>query len=144
MTLRTIALLLAFTPSALAAPVPKELKKPSDTERIQGAWVYDSYDDGGERIARSRRWVFTGGCMQDQTADGKGGMYYSVALRPNKSAAEMDMTFSEVFLGGLYIYRFEGEELYVAVCPGAARPTDFSSSPGKSVYVLKRIPEAKK
>ncbi len=137
MALRTLALVLTFVGSALAAPVPKELKVSSDAQRIQGVWLAND--------AEGFRWYFDGDKLSvggKNTTDDK-GLTYAFVLRPSATPSECD------FGGGdkiqyYAIYTFVGDDLRIAYSSGRERPKDFSSGPGVYVHVLKRIPEAKK
>ncbi len=124
---RTLAILLALTVSAEAAPVPKELKK-SDLERMQGVWI----DNKGTRHAYERRKLIVGQ-----------GFEYEITLRPDRSPKQYDLVGGEVKFSG--IYEFVGEELHLAYRgEGGPRPKDFSDSAFTHIEILKRIPEAKK
>ena len=137
MTLRTLVSVVLAAGSLLAAPVPKEFKK-SDADRLQGAWAYDSFDDGGGRCIISRLWTFRDSCMAETTLKGEGGIAYRFALRPEKSPAEIDLRHNEIF-GYTCIYKLIGDELHIAWNPGKDLPKDFKSAPGKYVYILKRL-----
>ena len=141
--MRTLVILaLAVVDTALATPVPKELKK-SDAELLRGVWIFADYDNGGRRGVGSR-WYFEADKLYtngQNTTDFKGTKYEFV-LRPEKIPAEIDFASGPdaVWSG---IYKFVGDELYVAYSSGAIRPKDFASAPGRDVTILRRAPEAK-
>jgi uncharacterized protein (TIGR03067 family) len=139
----TIALLMALASSAYAAPIPKELKH-RDYGRYQGLWTFETYDRGGREIGGGR-WIFEGDKMYANgrnTTDDK-GTEFRFELRPNRAPAEIDIYYGPtVRCSG--IYEFIGQELRIAYFHGAERPVDFSSAVGKDVFLIRRVPEAKK
>ena len=74
---RTLAIMLALTLSAEAAPVPKELKAQTDAERVQGVWTFEGYDNNGPQNTGGR-WIFDGGKIYiggQNTTDSKGSAF---------------------------------------------------------------------
>ena len=131
--LSTIALLtLAATLSA--APVPKELKVRSDGERMQGLWKVDA--DQSHWLFRGDK-LFAGGTPTPDI----NGYSYGFSMKPEASPPEFEFTGNVNCAG---IYKFVGEDLHVAYCAGAVRPTDFNAGPKKYICILKRVSEAKK
>ena len=141
---RTLALMLALTVSGEAAPVPKELKKPTDAERLQGVWEFGGYDNGGPQNTGGR-WIFDGGrlCIGGSNATWNKGTLFDFAMRPKASRSEIDFEDGRRNLSR-GIYEILGEELHVAYVNDADRPRDFSSAHGKFIMTMKRVPEAKK
>ncbi len=134
---RTLAILLALTVSAEAAPVPKELKRRSDRERMQGVWADE---DVGTRWYIVGEKLFAGGA---DTAKKK-GVEFGLALRPDSPLGDFDLSqFGNTCCVG--IYKFVGDDLHVAYHGGGQpRPANFEPGDGKSLFILKRVPEAKK
>ena len=106
---RIFVVVLLGSVTALAAPVPKELKKPSDAERLQGVWVVTV----GEPGAKGYRWTFEGEKLfAGGNADTK-GLEYGLALRLNNSVREFDIS-RDGRISHVGIYKFVGDELHVA------------------------------
>ncbi len=140
MNLRCVLIAGFFASSALAAPVPKELKHRPDAQRMQGLWIAHNPDG-----SQAGRWYFTdeklfaGG---SDTTDNK-GHEYAITLRAGAEFTEIDIANS----GGLAftgVYKFVGEELHVAYRSGADRAKAFNAGGGANVHILKRLPEGKK
>jgi uncharacterized protein (TIGR03067 family) len=137
---RLSAIALLLLGSALpAAPVPKELKEPPDSERLQGVWVVVQ----GEAGARSYRWTFEGQKLfAGGTADAK-GIEYGFVIRSGVTPRELDISRDgrAAYVG---IYKFVGDELHIAY-HSSARPPEFSGGVGgRHLHVLRRLAEAKK
>ena len=141
---RTLAIILALTVSAEAAPVPKELNKQTDAERIHGVWAFEGYDNGGPQNTGGR-WFFDNGKIYigGRNATDSKGVSLDFVLRPTAPQPEIDFDDGR---GNISrgIYEFAGAELHVAYVNNADRPKDFSSAHGKFIMVVKRLPEAKK
>lgn len=143
------ALILAMCAAsiALAAPVPKEVKRPSDAIRIQGLWMYDNYDAGNGARGTGGRWYFEKEKMYSggQNITDKKGTPYGIVLRIEASPSQMDITADNgpVICNG--IYKFDGEDLHIAyVGNGVERPKDYAPANGKTIIVFKRVSEDKK
>ena len=132
----TIAALLTFAPGLPAAPVPKELKRENDAEKMQGLWK----ETTGTRWFFEDKKLFAGG----QNLTDRKGHAYELALRPDAAPREFDLSGNAgaaiQFAG---IYKFEGEELHICYHSGPQRPKDFTPGAGKFIHILKRE-EAKK
>ena len=128
----TLSVLLALSAEVSAAPVPKELKRPSEAERMRGVWMADG-------IA-PLRWYFDGDTLYvggSNTTDNK-GMDYALASRSG------DLDFGGGNRSQYYgIYKFEGNDLRFAYKVDE-RPKDFTPRPGEFHHVLKPVPETKK
>ena len=147
MTMRAFAVLLWIASPALAAPVPKEVKRPSDAIRIQGLWAYDTYDAGNGARGTSGRWYFEKEKMYSggQNTTDKKGTAYGIVLRIDTTPSQMDITTDNGPLICNGIYKFDGDELHIAyVGNGVERPKDFASANGKTIIAFKRVPEEKK
>ncbi len=127
-----LSVLLALGAEIAAAPVPKELKRPSDAERIRGVWMADG-------IA-PLRWYFDGDTLYvggTNTTDNQ-GMDYALTCR----SGELDFGGGNRFQ--YYgIYKFEGNDLRFAY-KGGERPKDFTPRPGEFHHLLKRLPNRDK
>ena len=134
MKFRLYALMLTACATAHAAPVPKELKADTHTERLKGVWKEEA----------GWRWYFDGEKLHvggSNTTDNK-GLEYKFTLLPNIEGGEFD------FGGGLRhqyyaIYKFEGDNLRIAYSSGGKRPKDFTARGGEFHHVLKRVPGEK-
>ncbi len=135
MNLRTLAMMLAFGASAVAAPVPKELKVRSDAERREGLWKVGATD---------AHWLFRGdklfaGATATPDTNGHG---YRLTVRPDAFPPQFDIGGTNSYAG---IYKFVGDDLHVAYsAEGKARPVDFSPGGSSYIEILKRVPEGKK
>ena len=129
---RILVVVLLGSVTALAAPVPKELKKKPDAERMQGLWKVDS---------ETSYWLFQGHKLFAGGTDtpDKNGHTYEIAVRTESAPGEFDLTGGSEFAG---ICRFVGDDLHVAYSPGKGRPANFTTASNK--HVLKRVPERKK
>ena len=138
MNLPALAILALSVGTTLAAPVPKELKRNSDAERMQGVWVVTV----GEPGAKGYRWTFEGEKMfAGGTADTK-GIEYGLALRLNNSIREFDLS-RDGRISHIGICKFVGDELHVAY-HNHERPTEFSTNGGKyHLHILKPFLESK-
>jgi len=131
MIVRALAVTVFAIGSVAAAPVPKELKADTHTERMKGVWKEES----------GWRWYFDGEKLHvggSNTTDNK-GLEYKFTLRPNIEGGEFD------FGGGLRhryyaIYKFEGDDLRIAYAGGGKRPKDFTARGGEFHHALKRVP----
>ena len=144
---RILVVVLLGSVTALAAPVPKELKKKPDAERILGVWAYDSSDLNGAKGAGGR-WYFNGDKLYSggsNTTDARGSEY-GVSLRSDQSPTHLDISMNNAPLC-VGIYKFVGDDLhlaYVSSSSKAERPKNFDSADGKTVMSFKRVPEPKK
>ena len=134
---RTLAILLALTISAQAAPVPKELRVRSDAAQMEGLW---------QEGAGHSYWLFRGdklfaGSTAMPDVD---GYTYGFTLKPDVSPPEFDLAGVNGGTGYAAIYKFVGDDLHVAYNTGAVRPTDFAPGGNKMLHVLKRPGAGKK
>ncbi len=129
-----LAAVLILSADLAAAPVPKELKRRPDAERLQGVWI----------IPPSLRWYFKGDKLYSgglNTTDNL-GTEYGIVLRPELAPTQMDITQNgRIICTG--IYKFDGEALHITYVHSGERPADFAPAPGRSIHVLIRSPEAK-
>ena len=138
MNLRSLLAIVICAASSIAAPVPKELKRNGDAERLQGVWLVTV----GEPGSKGYRWTFEGEKLfAGGNADTK-GIEYGLALRMNGSVREFDLS-RDGRISHIGICKFIGDELHV-VYHNHERPTEFSTAGGKNhLHVLKPFLESK-
>jgi uncharacterized protein (TIGR03067 family) len=128
--MRTALLCLFAVGLAVAAPVPKGLKKKSDAELLEGWWQAVTLDDGSGPAANQERDLIRGGAMfvaatlrNDEPGD-------PIRLDPTQSPKHFDLELaSGKVLPG--IYRLDGDTLtWCHSQPGQPRPTEFKGSGG--------------
>jgi hypothetical protein len=144
--LRTLLLLLVAAPLALAAPVPKELKR-TDEDAIVGTWQVVRYSVYNEnRVLPATLWRFDG--------EGKGQFWNSMSrhemaytLLPPASAESpngFDYSWDHFKMKGLY--RLDGDTLTIALNNDGGKVRAAELAPGKNTWYweFKRVhPEAK-
>ena len=135
--LRPFALLLAVSPLAFAAPVPKELRR-TDDQTILGTWqmvVHSS--DGGPSTPQSVKWRLEpdGKAFIVDPADSAIGY----RLHPELSPRGFDWKLPGTLHLGLY--HLEGDTLRVVITNGAAtvRPTELKAAPGVIYCEFNRV-----
>lgn len=135
MNLRCILAIGIFATSSVAAPVPKELKRNGDAERMRGVWLQEN----GMRWYFDESMLYVGG---SDTANSK-GKAYRLATRPGAGVGDLDFGGGQEYQYHA-IYQFAGDDLRLAyVGGGKVRPKDFTARPGELHHVLKRLPEGK-
>lgn len=136
MIARILLCTLVSVASAVAAPVPKELKQKPDNSRMRGVW----------KEADGTRWYFDGEKLYagGQNTTTNKGIEYDMPLRPNLVPPEFDlMVMGKIQYSG--IYKFSGDdELLITYCrTNQARPTDIAQA-NANRHTLKREGEEKK
>jgi uncharacterized protein (TIGR03067 family) len=132
MTGVTVALL-----AGLAATLPAQTPVTTDSARLQGTWAMASGSADGAPLpdpylAQMRR-VLTG---NDLIVTMAGSLYFraTVVLNPSTSPKSIDYHMTAGTTAGavqLGIYEIRGDTVrFCFASPNAARPTDFSSTPG--------------
>ena len=88
---KALILAMCAATTALAAPVPKEVKRPSDAIRMQGLWAYDTYDAGNGARGTSGRWYFEKEKMYSggQNITDKKGTPYGIVLRSETNPSQI-------------------------------------------------------
>jgi len=127
--------LIAIGSGLLAAPVPKELKKSADAERIQGVWSI-------ETIEGETRWLFRDGKFYSFqiTEPDNLGQEYRFALLPD-GGIDLMLDSRTTHLG---LYRLDGDKLVIVRSSDDLRPKNFEPDPLKNLLRFKRVPEGKK
>jgi len=110
-----------------SAPVPKELRKPSDSERLLGEWVTTVCEYDGQPKA-DESWTFRNGLVT--------GWAYRIA--PDESPKHLDLfhrTGGPAFAG---IYEFEEDKLKIAYTTWPNRPTEVTTGKWHYVELVRR------
>ena len=143
MMLRPFILLLLASPLALAAPVPKELRR-SNAQAILGTWQLVVHSDRGQPpTPQSVKWRLE--------PDGKafimnpGDIAISYKLHPHDSPKGFDWQWpTSMHLG---LYAIEGDTLKVVITSvdSKIRPTELQAGPGVIYCEFARVhPEGKR
>lgn len=136
MIARVFLVIVGFAGSVTAAPVPKELKRSTEIERMQGVWKQEN----------GMRWFFDGEKLYVGGTDttGNKGKSYALTLRPGGEVGEIDFGGGQEFQY-YAIYQLLGDDLRLAYSgSGGKRPKDFTARPGEFHHVLKRLAEGGK
>jgi uncharacterized protein (TIGR03067 family) len=138
--LLTAATALLLTATAVAAPVPKEVK--SDGGALEGIWWEARFNDTANKdAATARRFSFN--------RDGTAGIHQTAGAKPYEYTYAIDRTtvppsFSWIGGGGREkyraVYRIDGDTLFI-VFENAASPLPKEVKPGMGqvYYELKRV-----
>lgn len=127
------------TPPAVAAPVPKAVKKTNDAELLQGRWESVSLDTGGGVRADNTWWVeIKDGKLTTGSGKTTGYMARSFKLDPEASPKHLDIDdLSGQFI--LTIYKLEDDTLtWCESSSTTQRPTEFKAGNSFNVFVFKR------
>jgi len=124
----------------LAAPAPKEVKKPAPT--IVGEWALQSAVSMGMAIPAGQ-----GPSMISFLADGKCVSTQAGAAKPEDASYTHDPKMSPAHIDivegkGMAIpgiYKIEGETLTICVSIGGQRPVNFEASDKIIMLTLKRV-----
>jgi uncharacterized protein (TIGR03067 family) len=141
---RTALLCLsAVALSAVAAPVPKAVKKPDDTTLLQGRWVCVTFDSGnGPKADDSYTLVVQDGKMW--FGAGKTELPYApFTLDTSRSPKHLDVSWPTWKEPQQYVYALDGDTLTLCHAqPNQPRPTEVKGGPGGHMsFVLKRVKE---
>ena len=119
---RTAALLaLAVVTGAVAAPVPKALKK-SDAETFAGKWEVVCEENG--QPSSTGTWTFDAELKMKVASPNQPGAEYRVILDPAQSPKQIDVGD---FKG---IYAIDGDDIRIAFTTRGDRPASFDPKPG--------------
>jgi uncharacterized protein (TIGR03067 family) len=142
-----IALVLAClvaTAAAVAAPVPKAVKKRPDAEVLVGTWETVVSEENGRLRAGPGvyRWTFDADLTMWSGPSGQTerGVKWAVKITPGQAPKEIDFTSGTTAHKG--IYEFDGESLRIAYTTGD-RPMNFTAKPGVYYNVLRRVADKK-
>ncbi len=132
---------------ALAAPVPKELRKPSDHVLILGTWEVVSRGHGGKlephrhgNLCEFSEDKFVLSQMDHRLLIAG----YKLFAGPARGPKQLDWTVGKLTCPG--VYSLEGDTLTIALTirPDAVRPTDVKPGEDLSFLVMKRKAAPKK
>jgi uncharacterized protein (TIGR03067 family) len=138
--MRAFAAILLLALPALAAPVPKEVKRRPDPELYVGTWETVVSESNGQPYSKAR-WTFDDKLsMTSNPLPGEAGStsVWVIKLDPAKTPKTIDI--------GAYpgIYEFDGADLKIAYTLGGARPAEVKSGDGVYYSVLRRVTDGKK
>ena len=141
--MRAPLLCLLVLGTAVAAPVPKGMKKMSDAQLVEGWWEYVTMDDGrGPTPIRDKDLIRDGALHHTGTLrNGDAGQ--PIRLDPTATPKEFDV---EVLPGkvSLGIYQLLGDTLTTCSAkPGDPRPTEFAGGGGTVYCCVYKRAEAK-
>lgn len=156
--MRRFALLLMFvaavmwgtpspTPPAVAAPVPKAVKKKADAQLILGKWqggVVAAGQGQGPAASHLFRFGDDGKCGIINTPGNSRENGAEYELHPDKSPRQMTWWNGPERTEWRCVYELDGDTLKVAfVHKGTDLPADTSPRAGVTVYELKRLTDDK-
>ncbi len=134
-----VAIVLLLAAVAIAAPVPKGMKKAKrpDAELFVGAWEMVEGPGGAQLYV----WTFDEGLTMWSKAVGSEGpgSRWVVTITPDTSPKEMELTSDRTRYEG--IYEIDGDEIRIVY--GGNRPTAFEGKGKLNYTVLRRVPEKK-
>lgn len=140
--MRTLALLLLFAAPAVAAPVPKELRKPS----VVGTWELTHTNLWGAETAlyKGQRWRFGTDGSFTISERLPGGGYAKPRLNGSYTivAAGTDILFGESGMPAQSLTECVGTTLKLAnTKKNGIRAADFRPHPDSVIYTFQRIEE---
>ena len=137
--MRTL-LALALVASAVAAPVPKAVKKQDDAALLEGRWVGVTTDTGGGPNPDPERWLeITDGKFSTGIGSTRGYDGRTLRLDPSASPKHLDVNNTR---GGFHlgIYELDGDTLrWCESSSATTRPTEIKAANGFNVLVYKRV-----
>jgi RNA polymerase sigma-70 factor (ECF subfamily) len=120
------------------AAAPKEEKPKSDKETLQGTWLQVSEERNGEKLPeekiRGGKIVFADDKVTWQGEPETRAREGTFTIDPDKKPKEIDLTFGDITLKGLY--ELKGNTLKVVIAE-RGRPTEFGST-GGGILVFER------
>lgn len=136
----SVLLAIAVSTVALAAPVPKAVKKKPDAEVLAGEWETIVSESNGQFRAPSGvyRWNFDTDLTlrSHPTGQSERAVKWTVKIAPGQSPKEIDLTDGKMTYKG--IYEFDGGDLRIAYATGD-RPANFDPKSGVYYNVLRRV-----
>jgi len=144
---RTLLALLLFAPVALAAPVPKDFKKPP---KLDGKWKVVEYSSSGRDIKTSsilnQTWEFDGEKLSITRNTTAKRPLKPTEIKVKTDAKTKPKAFDYIFGTGTVrqgVYELDGDTLVICLrlstVPGQVRPTTLDGGTGLLRYVLKRV-----
>jgi uncharacterized protein (TIGR03067 family) len=139
MTRRVFVLMVLLALPAVAAPVPKALKKKADAELLVGRWEGVTLDTGGGPGPATTWYIeFRDGKLSTGDAGGKGYVERAYKIDPDASPKQLDIDAGNgQFI--LNIYELDGDTL--KWCESASttkRPAEMKAGDGFNLFVFKR------
>ena len=135
---------LALISSAIAAPVPKALKKQDDLAKLQGTWEIVSLDTGaGSQVQTGDfatfKLIVTEEKLSSSVQSGGGWKNLSIKLDPTATPKRLDLEISPGNWSPC-IYEFDGETLkFVEASGGKIPPAEFLGGNGNNYFVWKKM-----
>ncbi len=138
---RRTAVLLIFVAalSAIAAPVPKEVKKQDDATLLEGRWESVSIDTGSGTRADTTWWLdVKDGKLSTGCGQSNGYTARAFKLDPTASPKHLDHDAGNgQFI--LTVYQLDGDTLtWCESSSTTKRATDFQTAGGFNVFVFQR------
>lgn len=149
-----LAVLFVATAAAVAAPVPKSIKKAPPS--LDGTWEVVEYHSNGRKVnsALTTRWVIDGQTLQIERINKGGGgaiirpantIAYSL-VKPD-GGADNALDYTITYNNGVTpprtnpgIIETDGDTLKFAYSlTGGERPKDSTPAQGNMVYIFKRV-----
>lgn len=143
---------LTLTAAALAAPVPKEVKKrPAD---LNGTWEVVEYHTGGNKVnLANTKWVIDGESLQIQRNNaalpGKLAVTYSLKKPQGGADNALDYVLTYDENAGRPprtnpgVFELDGDTLKFCWSSRGERPTECKPDQTNFMYVFKRVDPAK-
>jgi uncharacterized protein (TIGR03067 family) len=129
---------LVLAPLALAAPVPKALKR-ADAAAIVGEWEVTAATYGGDDYpsAVGTKWTLKddGTAVRDRPNQGLATAKFEIDPKADPKAFDWHTGEGFTFLG---VYELDGDTFKVCLRADAARPTKLTDTRGSYVFEFKR------
>ena len=147
--MRTLAALLFFAlPSALAAPVPKELKR-TDLDSIVGIWMLTGSCNGGGQInpGDGSNWKFDAdgqATIMRKPGDNAVGIKFAIDPKTDPKSFDWICPWGEWY--GVYELNDDTFTIYLSgkkQVPDKGRNVKLNTGPGIEMYRFKRTTAAK-
>ena len=127
--------LLISAPAAVAAPVPKELKKTGGLEEIGGAWVHPSDGSGWKLEADGTAAIHNAGWPP------KDGIRFAIDSNADPKTFDWIAPWGQYY--GVYELKGDTLTLYLSNLAKEKRHRELKAGPGVEVYGFKRQAVAK-
>ncbi len=138
------ALMLIALPAALAAPVPKELRK-TDLDSIVGMWTHSATCNGGGQItpADGSHWKFDADgqatILRPKGGNAAGGIKFAIDPKTEPKSFDWICPWGEWY--GVYELKDDTFTIYLSgkkQAPDKGRNVQLKSGPGIEMYSFKR------